>query len=130
MRKTIEKWCNKLWGPPYSNYKSLKRSVDLLEINQFKNDLYSVELTLYIHTKSREAGPKWARTDQFVDYLVKWECRRGIPVRNNKVIGDYIYEGWLKVRNPDAYDTEGLKLLAAQVKKERYENGYISPGKR
>ena len=123
--KFLESIADKLWGPRYSRYQALHRTTTEVDMGLYKGDVHEVALTLHKHVKERQRGPQWARKPLLEGHITFWECKKGIPVRNDHWEGDCMYESWMQIYNPDNWYEEAMKELRRQIARQRVTNGYI-----
>jgi hypothetical protein len=74
---------------------------------------HSVELTLQRQTLARPRGPR----EQ--SWTVAWDCKDGIPVRDDGWKGDCFYGSAVHVDSDEAWVTAALDALRADVTRDR-----------
>lgn len=117
------------WGHRGYKYEDVDKATTLLNVGQFEGDWYQVDFTLQKQTRARDHGPWWARRVSDEGYCADWDCKGGLPFRNDSWKGDCIYGSAEPVANINNWIHEASESLKDRVIQDRVKYRYHPPEK-
>lgn len=115
------------WGPRLFEHIDMEKKTKILKMKQFVGDQYDVELTLQKVYRGRKDGPKWARRRKFDHWTVDWDCRAGIPYRNDSWKGDHVHASKIRINSPTNWWIKAMVELFKKIEQERVEYRFRPP---
>lgn len=115
-----------IWGTRKYKYQTVAREYRDIDFGGYDGDIHHVEMTLQKQTRQREHGPKWVRKREDKGYSVEWECKKGIPYRNDSWKGDCTYGSGFDSDGSDQFWVlDAKKKLVKLITHDRINYNYI-----
>lgn len=119
-----------IWGSPMYNYITVEEDELLIEIGQFPDDEYMLEVKLEEVWLGREHGPRWVRRKKFMLHVVVWTSEEGVPIQNDDWKGDVALASSIEVGDAVYWRMEFDFRFKEWVMSQRERNGYRPPSQK